>query len=145
MTIAITIRKAFMTSDSLIAYSLLKHLRGHLAFSEFLEIYQEAQKRDDYEIYLLELNGLPVGLIGLRTLFDFVRGKHLYIDDLVVHPDYRGRGLGRTLLDFSQKKAQQLKIQKLRLCTGIKNQEAQKFYEAQKWQNHATAYSKSLG
>lgn len=46
-------------------------------------------------IFFAELDGRPVGRIKIMRWWN----EFAYIEDLVVHPEYRGMGIGRTLLD----------------------------------------------
>ena len=123
---------------------LMRELRPHLDEESFLRLYKEAKLRDDYKIVGLVQNDFCVALMGYRILFDFVHGKHLYVDDLVVEKDLRGQGLGKQLLDFALAEAAKEECQGLRLCTGIENHSAKKFYEREGWQARALAFKIKL-
>lgn len=123
---------------------LMRELRPHLDEESFLRLYKEAKLRDDYKLVGLVHNDFCVALMGYRILFDFVHGKHLYIDDLVVEKDLRGQGLGKQLLDHALAEAAREECQGLRLCTGIENHSAVKFYEREGWQARALAFKIKL-
>ncbi len=82
--------------------------------------------------------------MGFRTLFDFVHGKHLYVDDLVTAEKHRSKGIGATLLQWAETEATNTGCRGLRLCTGIQNDTAKRFYEREGWHLRAVAFKKQL-
>ena len=93
---------------------------------------------------LLEAGGRPVAVMGWRILHDIVHGRHLYIDDLVVTANARSQGWGARFLEHAENQARSLGCQGLRLCTGVQNTAAIKFYERQGWAPRAFALKKSI-
>src|SRR5690242_9881296 len=81
-------------------YPVIKELRPHLSLDEYIEIYNQAHAADGYEIVALENQGQIHAVMGYRFLSDFVRGKHVYIDDLVSTESARSKGFGAELLKF---------------------------------------------
>lgn len=125
-------------------FPLMKELRPHLSEQDYLEIYRHAHAMDGYEIVGLQLDGKIVALMGYRLMYDFVRGRHLYIDDLVSTEKMRSKGLGAQLLKHAESIAQDLGCKSLRLCTGVENDRGKKFYEQNKWTLRAYAFTKKL-
>ena len=91
---------------------MLVNLVHELAVYEKLE--QNARARpDDFQRHLFgprpaaeaalaEVDGQPVGFALWFTTFSTFRGQPgLYLEDLFVKPDYRGRGIGKGLLALS--------------------------------------------
>jgi GNAT superfamily N-acetyltransferase len=126
------------------SFPVMKELRPHLSYADYKEIYQHAHTSDGYQIIALEENGKIAALMGYRVLSDFVRGKHLYIDDLVSTQKARSKGLGTELLKYAENLAEQLDCKILRLCTGIENERGAIFYERNGWTKRAYAYTKKL-
>ncbi|MFC9384329.1 GNAT family N-acetyltransferase, partial [Streptomyces sp. NPDC057020] len=54
---------------------------------------------------------------------------HLYLDNIAVHPDAQGTGLGRLLLGFVESRARELGLPEVRLLTNAMMWENQKLYE----------------
>lgn len=54
---------------------------------------------------------------------------HLYLDEIAVHPDAQGTGLGRRLLSFVESHARALGLPEVRLLTNAMMWENQKLYE----------------
>lgn len=125
-------------------YKVLRELRTELSLSEFLAIYEQAKSRDGFQLMAAIDEDNIVGIMGYRVLFDFVHGKHLYIDDLVTTQAKRGSGIGAKLLQEAEKIAKEQGCLALRLCTGTANERGKKFYEREGWDLRSVAYKKKL-
>lgn len=125
-------------------YPVMKELRTNLIFEDFLSIYEQAHRRESYEIVALEKEGQVLALMGYRILHDYVHGRHLYIDDLVTTASHRSQGLGAQLLAYAEQLAKDLECKGLRLCTGFENESGKKFYEREGWNLRAVAYKKKI-
>lgn len=123
-------------------FQVIRQLREHLSFQDFTELYDEARRADQFTLVGAFLQDQCVGAMGYRTLFDFLHGKHLYIDDLVTSQAHRSHGIGAKLLKHAENQAAELQCQSLRLCTGIDLHPAQRFYEREGWQKRSVAYKK---
>src|SRR5688572_4636444 len=110
--------KPISENQRALAYELLRVLRPRLSREDFDHIYENSSKNDQYKLVGYYDNERLVGVVGFRVLYDLVHLKHLYIDDLVVHPDHQRRGIGATLLEYVQQQARALNCTRLRLCTG---------------------------
>jgi GNAT superfamily N-acetyltransferase len=130
--------------DNEVVFTLLKELRTTLTLENFIETYKHAHQHDDYQIVYIEDDNKIVGLMGYRILYDFVHGKHLYIDDLVTKSDQRSKGYGAKLLSYAEDLALKLNCTGLRLCTGIENEQGKKFYQKNDWQLRAIVYKKKV-
>ncbi len=126
-------------------YHVIKELRPHLTFEDFIYIYTQSQVKDDYElVFITNDKNIVLAVMGYRILFDFVRGKHIYIDDLVITEMHRSLGLGAKLLKYAEQLAAEHQCKTLRLCTGVENNRAIKFYEKNGWVQRALAYTKKV-
>ncbi|MBX9768781.1 MAG: GNAT family N-acetyltransferase [Bdellovibrionales bacterium] len=125
-------------------YPVLKELRSDLTFENYISIYEQAHTADGYELVAIEEHGKILALMGYRFLADYVRGRHLYIDDLVSTETARSKGLGAELLTYAEKIAAEKGCRSLRLCTGVENTRGIEFYERNGWVRRAYAYTKKL-
>lgn len=123
-------------------YGVLRELRTTLTFQQFHNLYDAAKRADEYTLLGAFQDGRCVAVMGYRVLFDFVHGKHLYVDDLVVTEKCRSMGIGADLLRQAEKVAQAENCQGLRLCTGMENETGKRFYERQGWEPRSVAYKK---
>lgn len=67
------------------------------------------------EIWVAEIGSTPLGLIVLEEQDD-----HLLIFSIAVSPAAQGRGIGKALLAFAEKRAATAKLRELRLYTNEK-------------------------
>ena len=137
--------KQLKTNQELeIIFPIVKELRPHLSFEEYIYLVREAENDNQYKLVGIFENNLPLAVMGYRILFDFVHGKHLYIDDLVVTQSLRSKGYGEMLLEYAEREAKKLDCKWLRLSTGIENERGKKFYERCGWKMRSVTYKKKL-
>jgi ribosomal protein S18 acetylase RimI-like enzyme len=126
------------------AYQIMKELRTKLSLKDFISIYNQARSADQYTLIGAFVGDECVAVMGYRILFDYVHGKHLYIDDLVTTESYRSKGVGAKLLKKAEEIAKKSACAYFRLCTGFENESAKKFYEREGLNLRAVVYKKKL-
>lgn len=126
------------------AYDVMLQLRPHLSRVEFHRLYDAARSADEYTLVGVFRDDECLAVMGYRILHDFVRGSHLYIDDLVTTEGARSTGIGAWLLEYAEDEATRRKIKSLRLCTGVENERGKQFYEREGWTLRAVAYTKAV-
>ncbi|MEW6058318.1 MAG: GNAT family N-acetyltransferase [Bdellovibrionota bacterium] len=138
------LRKAASPAELEMVFPVMKELRPHLTFQRYIELIERAAQNDGYEIIAAFDREKCVGAMGFRILFDFVHGKHMYIDDLVVTESHRSKKIGAKLLRHAEDTAREMKCEALRLCTGVENEAGKRFYDREGWTLRAVAYKKKL-
>jgi GNAT superfamily N-acetyltransferase len=137
--------KRLSTPEELSAgYQVLKELRKGLSPEKFAEIRTEAERMDGYTLMGAWSDGSLAGVMGYRFQYDFVRGKHLYIDDLVTTESMRGKGVGAELLRHAERIARENQCSVLRLCAVLENEGGLRFYQREGWTRRAFAFQKSV-
>lgn len=126
------------------AYEVVKELRTALDFDDFARLVKLAHAADGYRLVGREMGGRLVAVMGYRILHDLVHGSHLYVDDLVTTKESRSQGHGAELLRYAEGETRRLGLAGLRLCTGIENQEARRFYEREGWSPRSLAFKKKV-
>lgn len=128
MKLATVVQLATDSHEVALCWSVFKELRPHLRDADELVARWEVQRREGYSIAFIESEGRVVGAAGFRLMHTLAWGKVLYLDDLVVQPSARGRGLGTTLLKWLQDRAVGLGCDALHLDTGYQRHAAHKAY-----------------
>jgi GNAT superfamily N-acetyltransferase len=141
---SLEIRTLNIEADFESYYPVLKQLRSTPSVEQVKLICREATAQNDFKLVAAFEGKDCVGVMGYRIIFDFTHGKHLYVDDLVVTETSRSKGIGAALLKHAEDQARLLDCFGLRLCTGVDNLGAQKFYEREGWIKRAYAFKKSL-
>jgi len=85
-----------------------------------------------------------VALGGYRIVEMLVRGRFLYVDDLVTTEAARGRGLGARVLRALAEEARAAGLPALVLDTAIDNTSAHRFYEREGMRMVARRYAMGL-
>jgi ribosomal protein S18 acetylase RimI-like enzyme len=86
-----------------------------------------------------------VGL-GSLTVKDnlWQEGKIAYIEEIVVHEDLRGKGIGTQLLEQLVRSAKEAGCRRVELDSAFHRKEAHGFYERHGFENRAFLFSKVL-
>jgi len=95
---------------------------------------RERLERDESVIYLACVEGSAAGFVQLYPSFWSIAARRSWIlNDLFVAPAFRGRGIGRVLLERARAHAEATGYGGLSLATERTNTTAQRLYEAQGW------------
>lgn len=75
--------------------------------------------------------GQCIALSGYWTNVKLWSKKYLELDNFVVHPDYRSKGVGKRITDYMDLKAKEIGASMIVLDAYVENFGAHKFYYAQ--------------
>jgi GNAT superfamily N-acetyltransferase len=73
-------------------------------------------------------NDRLVGISGLWILTKYYIGKHIEPDNVIIHPDYQGRGIGNLLFDWMHNYAISIGCKASELNCYVDNNDGVKFY-----------------
>jgi GNAT superfamily N-acetyltransferase len=80
-------------------------------------------------VFVARENGRAIAMASLvYTVSTAEGGKAALFEDLIVHPDHRGRGIGTELVRFVIDEARRRGILRLTLLTDMQNERAQALY-----------------
>lgn len=80
-------------------------------------------------------NGKVIGMVTAQLVISTAQGAaSAWIEDMVVAPEYRGHGVGKTLLQRCLDWAEQKGATRAQLLVDIENKEALGYYEHLNWQ-----------
>ncbi|MBS5531497.1 GNAT family N-acetyltransferase [bacterium] len=86
------------------------------------------------ELLVAECGGRVAGFCGVQLQISTAMGSYAaQIEDLVLHPEFRRRGIGSRLLDAAGAWAKQRDARRLQLNCDDQNLPAMRFYEARNW------------
>lgn len=96
--------------------------------------------KNDSVIFLAYENEKPVGFTQLYTSYSTVSFQALYIlNDLYVHKNYRGHGVGEALLNKAKEFCKTMRYKGLALETAIDNP-AQRLYQKLGWKKDTASF-----
>ena len=82
------------------------------------------------QILVVREGGSPLGMINLLfTVSTALGGRVAILEDMVVHPNHRGRGAGSKLLQAAIDFAKSVGCRRLTLLTDQTNKSGQRFYK----------------
>jgi GNAT superfamily N-acetyltransferase len=89
------------------------------------------QHPDQGRIWMIHLNGLPIGYLAAVYGFSLeFYGRGIIIDELFVAEAYRSQGIGRQAIEFIEDFARSQSLHSLTLDVDIANVRGQQFYQA---------------
>jgi GNAT superfamily N-acetyltransferase len=122
-----TVREALSDEDVAGCHSVMFQLRPHVPGEGFVERVREME-RTGYRLAFIADGGAVRAVAGYRYLDQLVRGKVLYVDDLVTDADSRSHGYGDTLLEWLFDRACASGCTALELDSGVHRKDAHRFY-----------------
>ncbi|HEY3957832.1 MAG TPA: GNAT family N-acetyltransferase [Streptosporangiaceae bacterium] len=97
------------------------------------------------DVLVARRGGELVGLCSVYLDVESVRfGQRAWVADLAVHPGYRSRGIGKSLLDGARAWARAREATHLALDTADSRQDAQRFYERERPSWRSVCYTWAL-
>lgn len=126
------------------AVPLLSELRATLDAATFQRRLLAALA-GGYRLLGAEQGDELVGVLGYRIVEDICWGKTLYVDDLNISPDQRGKGVGGKLLGAAKAAATNAACDHIRLCSGLTRLDAHRFYEAHGMNGFSKQFVLKLG
>jgi len=90
---------------------------------------QAVLSNKDHNAFVAVHNDEVIGWIGLTYSFSLESPPHCEIRGLVVSDKYRGRGIGKKLIERTKQWTKERGVDKLRLRCNVKRKETHSFYE----------------
>lgn len=109
------------------AFPVLCELRTELSREAFSSRYEQGYP-DGYRVVALYDDGECRAVAGYRILVNFVRGKVLYIDDLVTASRWRSKGYGKALNAYLNEVASSAGCEAVTLDSHVDRAGAHRFY-----------------
>ncbi len=106
---------------------MIQFLYPNMTLEKYESYIKEMQPHNYTQIVVFD-EGKCVGLTGLWTGTKLWTGKYLEMDNFIVHPDYRNRGIGKIISEFIDQKAKNLGCTCIVLDAFTGNFGAHKFY-----------------
>jgi GNAT superfamily N-acetyltransferase len=100
----------------------------------------------DYTLYVAEQDGSIVGSFALLIMDNLGhRGAPSgIVEDVVVAPQWHGRGVGRAMMDFAHARCRDKRCYKLVLSSNAKRERAHAFYESLGFARHGYSFRAEL-
>lgn len=125
-------------------HSVMMELRPHLKDAGSFLRQVMRQREHGYRLSAAWHGDRIVGVIGYRFQENLLYGRFVFVDDLVVHQEFRRDGVGARLLSVARAYARETSSRHFVLDTGLHMALAQRFYFRQGLLAHAMGFSETL-
>lgn len=116
-----------------------------LALSEVEEIFEQIQQIPNYNIYIAELNGEPVGTFSLLIMPMILHhSKSAIVDAVIVTSNYRNQGIGKAMMQAAFKLSAEAGCYKVMLSSNLKRDRAHQFYQSLGFKQQGWSFSLEL-
>jgi GNAT superfamily N-acetyltransferase len=106
---------------------IIKHLYPNFTIEKY-EAYLKEMIPHNYKQLAVFEDDICVALTGFWTGFKLWSGKYIEIDNFIVHPDHRMKGLGKIMTDYIDAKATEIGCTMIVLDAFTGNFKAHRFY-----------------
>jgi len=140
----IEIRSIEQQSDIGACHAVMLLLRPHLTDADSFIRQVMRQRENGFRLSAAWYGGRIIGVIGYRFQENLLYGRFVFVDDLVVHTEFRNDGVGAQLLSVARAYARETGCRHFVLDTGLHKALAQRFYFRQGLLARAMGFSEEL-
>lgn len=108
-------------------FEMMKHLYSNFTIEKYKSYLEEMIPHNYTQVAVFE-NDQCLGLTGCWSGTKLWSGKYLEIDNFIVHPEHRKKGIGKMMTDFIDKKAKENECTMIVLDAFTGNFTAHRFY-----------------
>ena len=108
-------------------FEMIKHLYSNFTIEKYKDYLEEMIQHNYTQVAVFE-NEKCLGLTGCWSGTKLWSGKYLEIDNFIVHPEHRSKGIGKMMTDFIDKKAKDTGCTMIVLDAFTENFTAHRFY-----------------
>lgn len=113
-----------------------------LTLKEAKTIFNRMKTYPDYKLYIALANKEVIGTFAL-IIMDNLGHKGApsgIVEDVVVHPEWRGKGVGKKMMQFAMEQCKERGCYKMALSSNIKREDAHRFYESLGFKKHGYSF-----
>jgi GNAT superfamily N-acetyltransferase len=125
-------------------FAVMAELRPNLQDVDSFIRQVARQREQGYRLSAAWSGGRIVGVVGYRLQENFLHGRHVFVDDLVVREEFRSDGVGALMLSAARAYAREQRCGHFVLETGLHKVLAQRFYFRQGMLPHAIGFVETL-
>ncbi|MBI4344267.1 MAG: GNAT family N-acetyltransferase [Euryarchaeota archaeon] len=113
-----------------------------LSLKEARRIFERIRRNPDYRIYIAAADGKIIGTFSLLIMENLAhRGAPMgFVENVVVDMDWRGKGVGRRLMEFGMDRSRGRGCYKVTLSSRLEREVAHRFYESLGFRKHGYSF-----
>ncbi|MBC7641974.1 MAG: GNAT family N-acetyltransferase [Flavobacterium sp.] len=124
-------------------FEMITHLYPNLPLHKYAAYLQEMIPHNYKQLAIFE-NDVCVAMTGFWFGTKLWTGKYIEIDNFIVHPNHRMKGLGKIMTDYLQQKAKDLSCTCIALDAFTGNFNAHRFYYNQGYEPRGFHFIKTI-
>ena len=129
--------------EMLAQINTMQHLYPKLTIEKYESYLQEMVSHNYKQAAVFE-DDICVGITGFWTSVKLWTGKYMEIDNFIVHPDHRSKGIGKIMTDYIDNKAKTKGCNAIVLDAFTGNFTAHRFYYNQGYEPRGFHFVKML-
>jgi GNAT superfamily N-acetyltransferase len=130
-------------SEMLSQIEMIQHLYPTMTIEKY-ESYLKGMIPHNYKQLAVFENDVCVALTGFWTGIKLWSGKYIELDNFIVHPNHRKKGLGKIMTDYINAKAEKMGYTMIVLDAFTGNHKANRFYYNQGYEPRGFHFLKIL-
>jgi len=113
-----------------------------LSAEEAQKIFTRIRSYPNYRIFVAKAEGKIIGTFALLIMDNLAHmgAPSGIVEDVVVHPDWQGKGIGKQMMQFAMNRCREMGCYKLALSSNLKREAAHRFYESLGFQKHGYSF-----
>ena len=113
---------------------------------KFTKLLKNYMQEDDKKILVAQINNSKIiGMISIVFLSRLNQNtSEMYVPELIVSQNYRSKGIGKKLINFSIELGKEKKCHRIRLESGNQRIESHKFYKHLGFEDSSVFFTKNL-
>lgn len=114
-----------------------------LSLVQASEIFEHVRTDPHYHVYVAVAQTQIVGTFALILISSIAHGgaPHGVVEDVVVHPDWRGHGIGQQMMRFAMARCREAGCYKMALSSHLSRENTHQFYESLGFEKHGFSFS----
>jgi GNAT superfamily N-acetyltransferase len=123
----VKVKELTTLDEMLLQLEIIKELYPNITLEKY-ESYLTEMIPHNYKQLAVFENDICVGLTGFWTGIKLWSGKYIEIDNFIVHPNHRKKGIGKLMTDIIEKKAKEANCTMIVLDAFTGNFKAHRLY-----------------
>jgi GNAT superfamily N-acetyltransferase len=113
-----------------------------ISIEEARLVFARMENYPDYRVYVAKSGKSIVGTFALLIIDNLAHmgAPSGVVEDVVVHRDWRGKGVGKQMMQFAMNRCRERGCYKLALSSNLKREAAHRFYDGLGFQRHGYSF-----
>ena len=119
---------------------------GVLTLKDAKKIFIKMKRYPDYKLYIVRMDKEIVGTFALLIMDNIGHAgvPSGIVENVVVHPDYRRKSVGRRMMEFAMDYCRKKGCYKMALSSNLNRNDAHRFYESLGFKKHGYSFLTAL-